>query len=601
MSRLIDDVFADFVAADEGLLDLHRLLTGVLPGTEIVLIGANSAMVGGPLAGLTEELLIQLQADHHDDNGFRSRMLADGHWLHCLRLPEEDALLCISHDHWQGDLADNDLGAVLCRNSIDLALLRRRHREALVENEQLSRRMEVVSSKHMKLLDANHQQFLQIREKEQEYAKKLESEIARQTKELRDTNARLEQVSRLKSEFLANMSHELRTPMNAIIGFSGLLVETKLTDEQREFAEIIRKSCGSLLVLINDILDLAKIEAGRLELDVAPFSLAGLLKSVDAMFRSQAAQKKNRLTVRCDAGSSDSLVGDEHRLRQILINLVGNAMKFTAAGEIAVIAEKVREDTEAVTLRFSVEDTGIGIPLDRQQAVFEKFTQADGSTTRKYGGTGLGLAITSQLVAMMGSRVELDSLPGRGSTFSFVITLPKAAPLGETELASRLQENGKATAAKMADSGRPAVAGESSAPADLHVLIVEDNVVNQRLASLLLQKAGCSADIAGDGGKALEMLKKNYYDFVLMDVQMPNMDGHTATRRIRELEASAERGSYVSLAGRPNRLYIVGLTAHARKEDEQQCLAAGMDDFLSKPIVREKMLAVIAAQRTHKK
>lgn len=601
MNRLIDDVFADFVAADEELLDLHRLFVGVLPGAEIVLIGDNGAMVGGPLAGLTEELLVELQADRHDDGGFRSRVLADGRWLHCLRLPEEDALLCFSHDHWQADLADNDLEAVFCRNSIDLALLRRRHREAVVENEQLNRRMEVVSSKHMKLLDENHQQFLQIREKEQEYAKKLESEIARQTKELRETNARLEQVSRLKSEFLANMSHELRTPMNAIIGFSGLLAETRLTDEQREFTEIIRKSCSSLLVLINDILDLAKIEAGRLELDVAPFSLVGLLKSVDAMFRSQAALKKNRLAVRCDAGSSDSLVGDEHRLRQVLINLVGNAMKFTAGGEIAVIAEKVREDTEAVTLRFSVQDTGIGIPLDRQQAVFEKFTQADGSTTRKYGGTGLGLAITSQLVAIMGSRVELDSQPGQGSTFSFVISLPKAAHLAETERSSRLQENGKATVAKAVDSSRPAVAGEAVAPADLHVLIVEDNVVNQRLASLLLQKAGCSADIAGDGGNALEMLKNNYYDFVLMDVQMPNMDGHTATRRIRELEASAERGSYVSLAGRPNRLYIVGLTAHARKEDEQQCLAAGMDAFLAKPIVREKLLAVIAAQRKHKK
>lgn len=517
----------------------------------------------------------QLLADALREHGLIS-FVRDGKRFYGYRLPGGEATLLFHLPQLKNDLLIDPFRRDCFLNTIQLALLNRINQETVIENRQLQRHIKGLGKQHQKLIDENYQQYLHLQEKEKEYARELESEIARQTKELREANVRLEEASRMKGEFLANMSHELRTPMNAIIGFAGLLAESSLDEEQADFVETIRKSSASLLVLINDILDLAKIEAGKLDLEEIPFELHGLLKSVTDMFRSQALDKKNKLTFVQDKKLSARFMGDENRLRQVLINLTGNAMKFTKNGTVEVLADLVKQEGDRNAIRFAVRDSGIGIPPERQAAIFEKFTQADGSTTRKYGGTGLGLSISCQLVELMQGEVQLESAVGKGSTFFFIISLPEAVE--KTEIAVK---------AKIA----------SAEPSDevkrkLRVLVVEDNPVNQKLATLLIKRQGCEVDVAGDGLQALEKLKEFQFDLILMDVQMPQMDGHEATRKIREIEATSARIEYAGLAG-IDPVEIVGLTAHARKEDEQKCYDSGMNGFLTKPIIRDKLNEIL--------
>lgn len=576
-----DNIFDDLVEGHDRQQAFLRLLAELLPGSGFRMLLPDGALL---LAGETLPIAAgrekRLQERARKRDGIVAEKDGKGGWLHALELEDPEGVLFFAMAG-QADLRQQPMGELAFRNAVRLALMLQEREELEAEKEQFVRQVSILKQQHGKLIEDNYRQYRLNQEKDKEYAKRLESEISRQTAELREANARLEEISRLKSDFLANMSHELRTPMNAIIGFTELLAETKLDGEQAEYAQTIRQSAFSLLSLINDILDLAKIEAGKLDLEVLPYELTEVVQNVAAMFRIPAREKGVEVAFRLDPRVPLRVLGDNNRLRQILVNLAGNAMKFTEKGKVEILVERVQDTDLGVLACFAVRDTGIGIPEARRQAIFEKFTQADGSTTRKYGGTGLGLAICQQLVALMGGEISVESELGKGSTFQFTIPLvavrePITLPAAEA-------------------AGLPAE--ETAAPAGVtRILLVEDNAVNQKLASIIITRQGFQLGVAADGVEALEQLKNQEFDVVLMDVQMPNMDGHTATRKIREIEADpGARREYVCLRDRAKPLQIIGLTAHARKEDEQACYEAGMDGFLTKPIVKDKLIATLNA------
>lgn len=376
---------------------------------------------------------------------------------------------------------------------------------------------------------------------------------------LNESEKRIKEGAFIKEQFLANMSHEIRTPMNSILGFTNLLKRSGLTSQQQQYVDYIYSSSQNLLTLINDILDLSKIEAGMMHIEQAPFSIHGLVSSVQVMFQDKAAQKGLLFNISLDASIHDTLSGDPVRLTQILINLLSNAIKFTDKGYVHMNVFPVRQETDLIELQFSIKDSGVGIAMAKKQSIFDRFQQAEAETTRRFGGTGLGLAIVKQLVDLQGGTIEVNSEVGKGS--EFIITLPFKPVYDYAETFSLSPEQ------------------VQNPIQNIRVLVAEDNQMNQQLIRHLMKQWQVSFVLVNNGKEAVEALRHETFTAVLMDIQMPEMDGYIASQIIR---------SDLKLD-----LPIIAMTAHAMTGEKERCLSYGMTDYISKPVKEAELYAIL--------
>ena len=410
------------------------------------------------------------------------------------------------------------------------------------------------STRQEKILNRKNQEL------ELENVQRRESE-----RELLQARYEAEAASQAKSEFLATMSHEIRTPLNGVIGMAQVLEETELDSDQTEYVQVINDSGRALLSIINDILDFSKIEAGRMTLEAAPFDLKACTEEVIRLLAGKASEKGLALNLDFAPECTGRFLGDAGRVRQVLLNLVGNAVKFSERGKVDIVVSKISDRAGKTGLRIEVEDTGIGIPEEQQAKLFQTFTQVDGSSTRRFSGTGLGLAISKKLVELMGGLIDYTSAPGEGSRFWFELELPAALEAGSHPVPVQAQDERD---------------DEAQKPLSGQILLAEDVFPNRLMAGSLLKKLGLDVDFVENGTEAVEMWKSGSYDLILMDCHMPVMDGYQATKAIRDLEQDGH-------------IPVIALTADAFDHNRDRCLEAGMDDFLSKPFESKQLRAVL--------